>query len=400
MKTKNLRKNVMLLAPLFGLVALLVAFFIIGTSKNINVAYGMKSIINQSVVVAVVATGAIFIYTLGSFDISLGASVAVSALVGGIVYNKTESLVIMFAACLGVAVFIGLFNSVLASIFNLPVFVTTIAMLSVLNALVLVLIKMNGTGSEIRVPMMAVSRLNTTQFKIFVLAAFFLVCILVFSFTKVGRMQKFQGGNPICAKLSGISVKKMSIIAFIMSGIGVGLGACLSIVYAPTLTRNTASSVGMDVIIAIVFGGMPVSGGARSKIYGSDFFGTAIEGTDVKIASVDAYAESYGTAMDGGMLDYLAGKFSASIGPIFIATYRAVLGSPIRTEDGNALALSQGYWVATSPEEFSEYYAVDSSVDSPAYTKGMLDGLLTADYASFEKFVSAYGFKDIQKEAK
>ena len=57
MKTKNLRKNVMLLAPLFGLVALLVAFFIIGTSKNINVAYGMKSIINQSVVVAVVATG-------------------------------------------------------------------------------------------------------------------------------------------------------------------------------------------------------------------------------------------------------------------------------------------------------------------------------------------------------
>lgn len=267
MKTKNLRKNVMLLAPLFGLVALLVAFFIIGTSKNINVAYGMKSIINQSVVVAVVATGAIFIYTLGSFDISLGASVAVSALVGGIVYNKTESLVIMFAACLGVAVFIGLFNSVLASIFNLPVFVTTIAMLSVLNALVLVLIKMNGTGSEIRVPMMAVSRLNTTQFKIFVLAAFFLVCILVFSFTKVGRMQKFQGGNPICAKLSGISVKKMSIIAFIMSGIGVGLGACLSIVYAPTLTRNTASSVGMDVIIAIVFGGMPVSGGARSKIY-------------------------------------------------------------------------------------------------------------------------------------
>lgn len=95
MKTKNLRKNVMLLAPLFGLVALLVAFFIIGTSKNINVAYGMKSIINQSVVVAVVATGAIFIYTLGSFDISLGASVAVSALVGGIVYNKTESLVII-----------------------------------------------------------------------------------------------------------------------------------------------------------------------------------------------------------------------------------------------------------------------------------------------------------------
>lgn len=267
MKKKNIQSKIMMLAPLFGVVALFVAFIAIGTVKDINIPYGLKSVLNQSVVVAVVATGAIFIYTLGSFDISLGASTAVSALLGGIAYNKTENIWIMFAVCVGVAVLIGLFNSTLASIFNLPVFVTTIAMLSVLNALVLVLIKMNGTGSEIAVPMAAVKNINNTGFKIWVLFVFFLLCLFVFSFTKVGRMQKFQGGNPSCSKLTGISIKKMSIIAFVMSGIGVGLGAFLSIIYAPTLTRNTASSVGMDVIIAIVFGGMPVSGGARSKIY-------------------------------------------------------------------------------------------------------------------------------------
>ncbi|MDE7284545.1 MAG: inner-membrane translocator [Lachnospiraceae bacterium] len=235
--------------------------------RDINISYGLKSIINQSVVVAVVATGAIFIYTLGSFDISLGASTAVSALIGGMVYIKTENLFLMTLVCIGVAVLVGLFNSVLASVFNLPVFVTTIAMLSVLNALVLVLISINGTGSEIAVPAAAVKALNNTTFKIIILLIFVLLCIFVFSFTKIGRMQKFLGGNPVCAKLSGISDKKMAIIAFVMSGIGVGLGAFLSIIYAPTLTRNTASSVGMDVIIAIVFGGMPVSGGARSKIY-------------------------------------------------------------------------------------------------------------------------------------
>lgn len=267
MKNNNLRKYIMNLTPLLGLFALFAAFLIVGTMKDINISYGLKSIINQSVVVAVVATGAIFIYTLGSFDISLGASVAVSALIGGIVYNKTESLLVMTLACIGVAVVVGLFNSILASVFNLPVFVTTIAMLSVLNALVLVLIKVNGTGSEIAVPAAAVKALNTTPFKILILVVFFLLCVFIYSFTKVGRMQKFQGGNTVCAKLSGISEKKMAIIAFAMSGIGVGLGAFLSIIYAPTLTKNTASSVGMDVIIAIVFGGMPVSGGARSKIY-------------------------------------------------------------------------------------------------------------------------------------
>jgi hypothetical protein len=129
---------------------------------------------------------------------------------------------------------------------------------------------------------------------------------------------------------------------------------------------------------------------------GSDFFGTAIAGTDVKIASVDAYASSYGEAMEAGMLDYLAGKFSASIGPIFIATYRAALGAPIRTADGNALALSQGYWIAENVEDFGAYYAVDSSVESPAYTKDLLDTLLTADYATFENFVGKYSFAEIQ----
>ncbi len=129
---------------------------------------------------------------------------------------------------------------------------------------------------------------------------------------------------------------------------------------------------------------------------GSDFFGASIQGTDVKIASVDAYASAYGEAMEAGMLDYLAGKFSASIGPIFAATYRATLGSPIRDAEGNALALDQGYWVATTYDQFNEYYAVDSSIESPAYTKEMLDTLLTADYAAFSEFVGKYSFDEIK----
>lgn len=264
---ENKTKQMMNLAPVMGLLALVIAFLVIGTIKDINIPYGMKSIINQSVVVAVVATGAVFIYTLGSFDISLGASVAVSALLGGMTYLKTGNIILMFLVCIGVAVGVALVNSVLASVFNLPVFVTTIAMLSVLNALVLLLISINGTGSEIAVPMEAVKGLDNIPVKLGILILYLAVCIFLFDYTAIGRREKFLGGNPLCAKLTGISMKKYSIIAFAIAGIGVGLGAFLSIIYAPTLTKNTASSVGMDVIIAIVFGGMSVSGGAKSKIY-------------------------------------------------------------------------------------------------------------------------------------
>lgn len=266
LKKEQFKNRIYQIAPLFGLIALLALFFICATIKDLNVVYSLKNIINQSVVVAVVATGAIFIYTLGSFDISLGASCCVSALLGAMAYNATNSLAMMFVVCIGIAVLIALINSCLASVFNLPVFVTTVAMLSVLNAVVLMLINMNGTGSQIAVPAQAVKSLNSIWFKVLALAVFGLICVFIFNYTRVGREEKFLGGNPICAKLSGIDNNKLAILAFVISGIGVGIGAFLSITYAPTLTKNTASSIGMDVIISIVFGGMPVSGGARSKI--------------------------------------------------------------------------------------------------------------------------------------
>lgn len=127
---------------------------------------------------------------------------------------------------------------------------------------------------------------------------------------------------------------------------------------------------------------------------GSDFFGAMIDKDKVAIGSVDAYAEAYGEAMKTGTLDYLAGKFSASIGPIFIATYSACLGTPIR-DNGNALALEQGYWVATSHDQFTEYYAIDSSVEAPAYTKTMLDTILETDFKKFSDFVGKYTFDEI-----
>ena len=52
-----------------------------------------------------------------------------------------------------------------------------------------------------------------------------------------------------------------------MAGIGVGLGAFLTLVYTPSVTTSTASSIGMNIFVAIVFGGMPIAGGARSRIH-------------------------------------------------------------------------------------------------------------------------------------
>lgn len=137
---------------------------------------------------------------------------------------------------------------------------------------------------------------------------------------------------------------------------------------------------------------------------GSDFFGTMIAGKDIQVASVDSFTEDYGKAMEAGQLDWMAGKFNASVAPIFIATMDAVNGAAIRTADGGALMLDQGYWEADGVDTYNTYLAKVSDAENPAYTKAILDKyVVTADntvtYDDFAAFVSAYSFDEISAMA-
>lgn len=264
-KVRNILIRVL---PFVVLAVLLAVFCLVVAAKDYRLDRYLKIVFNEGVVLAVVATGSVFIYTLGSFDISLGAATLFSATCGIMAYNATGNFLLMVLAIFGVGVGCSLLNSVLASAFKIPAFVTTVAMMSVLTAVAAQIITTNGGAlGGISIPSEVVKPLDVPAFKIAALGVFFLICLFIFNFLKTGRRQKFLGGNDVCAALTGIKYNKYAIIAFVMAGLGVGLGAFLTIVYTPSVTTTTAGSIGMNIFVAIVFGGMPISGGPQSKIY-------------------------------------------------------------------------------------------------------------------------------------
>lgn len=264
-KKKKLLINAL---PFLALAVLLIIFCGIVNAKGYRLDMYLKIVFNEGIVLSIVATGAIFIYTLGSFDISLGAATLFSATVGVMAYNATQSMAVMIAVIMLAGVGCSLLNSVLASIFHIPVFVTTVAMMSVLSAIAAQIITTNGGAvGGISIPSEVVKGLDNMGFKIAVLAIWVLICVFLFDFTKFGRRQKFVGGNPVCATLSGIKYNTYAILGFAVAGVGVGIGAFMTLVYTPSVTTTTAGDIGMNIMVAIVFGGMPISGGARSKIY-------------------------------------------------------------------------------------------------------------------------------------
>lgn len=265
--TKN-KKMMISALPFVALVVLLAVFCGIVSSKGYRLDMYIKIVFNEGIVLSIVATGAIFIYTLGSFDISLGAATLFAATLGVLTYNATENFALMIIVILLAGIVCSLVNSVLASIFHIPVFVTTVAMMSVLSAIASQIITTKGGAvGGISIPSEVVKHLDNSAFKIGVLVIWVAICVFVFDYTKFGRREKFVGGNPICAQLSGIKYDTYAILGFLLAGVGVGIGAFMTLVYTPSVTTTTAGDIGMNIMVAIVFGGMPISGGARSKIY-------------------------------------------------------------------------------------------------------------------------------------
>lgn len=265
--TKN-KKMMISALPFVALVVLLAVFCGIVGSKGYRLDMYIKIVFNEGIVLSIVATGAIFIYTLGSFDISLGAATLFAATLGVLTYNATENFALMIIVILLAGIVCSLVNSVLASIFHIPVFVTTVAMMSVLSAIASQIITTKGGAvGGISIPSEVVKHLDNSAFKIGVLVIWVAICVFVFDYTKFGRREKFVGGNPICAQLSGIKYNTYAILGFLLAGVGVGIGAFMTLVYTPSVTTTTAGDIGMNIMVAIVFGGMPISGGARSKIY-------------------------------------------------------------------------------------------------------------------------------------
>ena len=77
-KTNKIQRLISLL-PLAALLILLGVFCLVVNVNGYRLDMYLKIVFNEAVVLAIVATGATFIYTLGTFDISLGASTLFAA---------------------------------------------------------------------------------------------------------------------------------------------------------------------------------------------------------------------------------------------------------------------------------------------------------------------------------
>ncbi len=254
-------------APYIGLIMGIIVFQILTGGKLLTVD-NIQNLTNQIIITALVSIGAVFLFGIGCFDISLGALVCLGSVLGGIVAIKTGNLYLAFLTCMGVSLLAGVIKGIFASYVEVPFFIFTIILAVVINSLVLVIL-----GKETTIYLdNAVTAIRTYNFaemttiNVIVLGLFYLVCMGIFNYTGMGNKVKMLGGNVEAAKQTGLDLKRIKILSFIVAAVGVGLAAFLILIRVRTVGYSTAVSTGNDVMVALVLGGMPVSGGPRTRI--------------------------------------------------------------------------------------------------------------------------------------
>ena len=85
--------------------------------------------------------------------------------------------------------------------------------------------------------------------------------------TKIGQYNKAIGSNGEAALLSGVPVERYKTYAFVMSGLCIGVCAFLTLIRSGGVSSTCGQNLETNTLIAVVLGGIPLSGGTRLRLY-------------------------------------------------------------------------------------------------------------------------------------
>ncbi|MGI3777014.1 MAG: ABC transporter permease [Janthinobacterium lividum] len=265
-----------------GLALLAMVLFFAALAPEFTSPENVANILTQITINLILATGMTFAILVGGIDLSVGAVMALCAVVSGSVLTLDAlptpvAIVLAVLASLATGMACGAANGFVASFWGVPSFIVTLGMLNIARGGALEVTNARtiydfpdafnafGTATVLGVPAM------------FVLAlALLAACWVVLTRTVFGRMIYAIGNNEEAVRLSGHRPFVFKLLAFTVTGLCVGIAA---LAYMARLTiANPILGMGFELnaIAAVIIGGTSLSGG-RGSLVGT-LLGAAIIG--------------------------------------------------------------------------------------------------------------------------
>jgi len=266
----------------YSIIIITVVIFIVAglIAPRFLTAANVLLVLRQTAIIGVIALGMTFVIITGGIDLSAGHAVAMSGTILLLLQaNENVPLWAAILACFAAATAMGFLNGIIITKFRLPAFIVTLAMGIIARSAALYFTDGRSISGR-RVPEflnIGNGSLGIIPYSVIIWVVMAVVLGCVLAYTKLGSYTYAVGGSEITARHSGISVDRVKIAAYTLTGFCVGVSALLNFSRVAAILPATAANMfEFDAITAVVVGGVALSGG-RGKMLGT-FFGMIIIG--------------------------------------------------------------------------------------------------------------------------
>jgi fructose transport system permease protein len=270
----SLKSHLPPLSQLGPFVALAVACTVFAvTTDNFFSGANFALILQQVMVVGVIAIGQTLIILTAGIDLSCGMLMAL----GSIVMTKVASdfgVPAPLAILLGIAVtaLFGLINGLLVTRIKLPPFIVTLGTFNIAFAITQ-LYSESQTISDVPDMMTWLGNTfsiggTTVAYGVVLMIALYLLTWYWLSNTSSGRHVYAVGNNPEATRLIGIPTDKVLLGVYVLAGVFYGIASLLTVARTGVGDPNGGQTENLDAITAVVLGGTSLFGG-RGMVLGT-----------------------------------------------------------------------------------------------------------------------------------
>ena len=256
-----IKRNARTILPFVGLVAVILILLII-SGGSIFAPGNLNNILDQSYTLMLLAVGCSFLYAHGGFDLAVGGIYGLSMMISGMIFlsSPNMSIWVTLPLCIIVSLVCYLVMGIVTIKLQLPAFITSLCMQFICRGIVTTI-----SNGNINLPSSFAAG-NDWVIKIIVLVVLMVAAYIIFHKTPFGKYNRAIGENSVAARQSGINIDRVRLLAYIIVAVLVGVAGFFAMCSARTVATLAGSGFEMDVIVAIVLGGMSLNGGMDSAI--------------------------------------------------------------------------------------------------------------------------------------
>jgi ribose transport system permease protein len=260
-KMKNLNKFASRYGMAVVLVGLIVYFSI--ASEYFLTQQNLTNVLRQIAMLGIAAVGMTLVVLTGGIDLSVGSTIAFVGVVAASCMT-TLGLDMYTASALGIltGALIGAINGIAVSVFAIPALIATLATLTAVRGFAFILtggIPIFGFPEAFSY--LGRGMIGPVPLPVLTMFIAFTIGWIILNRMKFGRFLYAIGGNREAARLSGISVGRTLMITYVIAGAFSGVAGVIMLSRLNSAQPNVANAFEMDVITAVVLGGVSIAGG-------------------------------------------------------------------------------------------------------------------------------------------